>query len=228
VCGRIGHTHRVCPDVEGELGDARFSPGLSASPTRRSDINEIKIPACSLSAKRALNFCGAQKDRVLSGNSNRDSLRPIVKNTGLDVGNNSADPIGANKNVSSERANVNDSELTSMMVTQDVEEILQQGVNDMRVQQHNGNQGHQSGCTGGEGNVSMCLEYDMSMPSLQGVNVDNDRDAAMAKNSAKSAREEKDDHVSQVVVKKISKLELRPEMKPVTLVGAHGEPHQEQ
>ncbi|TVU03343.1 hypothetical protein EJB05_51105, partial [Eragrostis curvula] len=66
ICGRIGHARRECPD-EGRLpAGVLFGTELRASPLKRAQTREIKVPAASNIVKRGLNYSGAQRDRVLS------------------------------------------------------------------------------------------------------------------------------------------------------------------
>jgi hypothetical protein len=68
-CGRIGHSQRACPDEEFSVGGCAFGPELRASPVKKSEVKEIRIPVNQLQMKRSLNCSGDQAKRVMSGAS---------------------------------------------------------------------------------------------------------------------------------------------------------------
>ena len=67
----------------------RFGKELRASPTKWSALRLLSIPTAPQKVARVLNFCGAQKDKVLSAGSasnvaspRRQSLDPEVTKVG--------------------------------------------------------------------------------------------------------------------------------------------------
>ncbi|TVU12837.1 hypothetical protein EJB05_46500, partial [Eragrostis curvula] len=77
ICGRIGHDERECPDEGLKNPDVRLGVELRASPLKKFELREVVVPVSSTSAKKALNFSGDQRERVLAAqNSSNKSRTP--------------------------------------------------------------------------------------------------------------------------------------------------------
>ena len=65
-CGRIGHSQRECPDEEMTEGGVRYGKELCCSPQKKNAERSMTIPAEAQGAKRALNFSGDQRKRMVA------------------------------------------------------------------------------------------------------------------------------------------------------------------
>jgi hypothetical protein len=155
-CGRIGHTQRTCPDDFFACSGVCFGTDLRASPTRRSDIKEIKIPANSLGSKRALNFCGAQRSRALSGVSG-PNVQAIQRSS------RPADQRASRNHVAmaDQKNKGEDDERVSPVMAPDVRSLLEQGVKRIAVQQVDSDLNLATGDSVMKGKALVRLDYDI-------------------------------------------------------------------
>jgi len=68
-CGRIGHAQEDCPDENLTKGGVIFAKALQCSPQKNEVGRSMTIPSGDMGARRGLNFCGEQRERVLSTGS---------------------------------------------------------------------------------------------------------------------------------------------------------------
>ena len=63
-CGRIGHDKRECPEEIPEVGGVHFGEALRCSPQKRDVGRRQTLKPLESNARRSLNFCGVQKEKV--------------------------------------------------------------------------------------------------------------------------------------------------------------------
>lgn len=68
-CGRIGHDKRECPEEVPEVGGMRFGKALRCSPQKKEVGKWQTLKPLESNARRGLNFCGDQKEKVQSASS---------------------------------------------------------------------------------------------------------------------------------------------------------------
>ncbi|TVU00141.1 hypothetical protein EJB05_54451, partial [Eragrostis curvula] len=107
ICGRIGHARRECPDEGRVPAGVLFGKELRASPLKRAQTREIKVPAASNTAKRGLNFSGAQRDRVLSRSGSSKILGASEDDEVGSVPSKQVDEQLGKGNMQQDNANIN-------------------------------------------------------------------------------------------------------------------------